>query len=107
MSTTLQREIEEQLAECEPDVEVLLAEVVGGGTLRVFIDHPEGVTLALCERVDGGAGPAARALHAGGLLARDRAPPDQARALPPLRRPPRAGTHAWGPARAFPPALFA
>jgi ribosome maturation factor RimP len=48
---TLQREIEEQLAEREPEVEVLLAEVVGGGTLRVFIDHPDGVTLALCERV--------------------------------------------------------
>ena len=30
---------------------MLLAEVVGGGTLRVFVDHPEGVTLALCERV--------------------------------------------------------
>jgi ribosome maturation factor RimP len=51
MSTTLQREIEEQLAACEPDVEVLLAEVLGGGTLRIFIDHPDGVTLALCERV--------------------------------------------------------
>ena len=48
---TLQTEIEGLLAEREPDVEVLLAEVVGGGTLRVFIDHPEGVTLALCERV--------------------------------------------------------
>ena len=30
---------------------MLLAEVLGGRTLRVFIDHPEGVTLALCERV--------------------------------------------------------
>jgi ribosome maturation factor RimP len=29
---------------------VLLAEVVGD-TLRVFIDHPDGVTLAVCERV--------------------------------------------------------
>jgi ribosome maturation factor RimP len=48
---TLQTEIEERLAECESDVEVLLAEVVGGGTLRIFIDHPAGVTLALCERV--------------------------------------------------------
>jgi ribosome maturation factor RimP len=48
---TLQTEIEGLLAECEPDVEVLLAEVLGGGTLRVFIDHPKGVTLALCERV--------------------------------------------------------
>jgi ribosome maturation factor RimP len=30
---------------------VLLAEVVGGSTLRLFIDHPSGVTLELCERV--------------------------------------------------------
>ncbi len=51
--TMLQTEIEELLAEREPNVEVLLAEVVGGGTLRVFIDHPDGVTLALCERVTG------------------------------------------------------
>jgi ribosome maturation factor RimP len=49
--TPLQREIEERLAACEPDVEVLLAELVGGDTLRVFVDHPNGVTLALCERV--------------------------------------------------------
>ena len=34
-------------------MEVLLAEVLPGGLLRVFIDHPEGVTLALCERVSG------------------------------------------------------
>ncbi len=51
MSSALQREIEDRLATSEPDVEVLLAEVVSGGTLRLFIDHPEGVTLALCERV--------------------------------------------------------
>jgi ribosome maturation factor RimP len=52
--TTLQTEIEGLLAEREPDVEVLLAEVVASPahpTLRVFIDHPAGVTLALCERV--------------------------------------------------------
>ena len=47
----LQAEIERRLAASEPEVEVLLAEVVYGGTLRLFIDHPEGVTLALCERV--------------------------------------------------------
>ncbi len=51
--TTLQTQIEKRLAECEPAVEVLLAEEVGGGTLRVFIDHPDGVSLALCERVTG------------------------------------------------------
>ena len=51
MSTDMQREVEARLAASEPEVEVLLAEVVGGGTLRLFIDHPDGVTLALCERV--------------------------------------------------------
>lgn len=47
---TVQAEIETQLASAEPDVEVLLAEV-SGDTLRLFIDHPDGVTLDLCERV--------------------------------------------------------
>jgi ribosome maturation factor RimP len=51
-TTQLQTEIETRLAECEPDVEVLLVEV-SGRTLRLFIDHPEGVTLALCERASG------------------------------------------------------
>ena len=49
--TALQTDIERRLAQCEPEVEVLLAEIVGGRCLRVFIDHPDGVTLALCERV--------------------------------------------------------
>ena len=52
----LQNEIEQRLAISEPEVEVLLAEVVSSPahpTLRLFIDHPDGVTLALCERVSG------------------------------------------------------
>jgi len=49
--TSLQTEIEGRLAASEPEVEVLLAEVVSPATLRLFIDHPEGVSLALCERV--------------------------------------------------------
>jgi ribosome maturation factor RimP len=49
--SALQSEIEERLADSEPAVEVLLAELIPNGTLRVFIDHPDGVTLALCERV--------------------------------------------------------
>lgn len=47
----VQTEIEGRLAMSEPEVEVLLAEVESGSTLRLFIDHPDGVTLALCERV--------------------------------------------------------
>ena len=49
--SSLQADIEARLAEAAPDVEVLLAEIVGGHTLRLFIDHPDGVSLALCERV--------------------------------------------------------
>jgi ribosome maturation factor RimP len=49
--TPLQHEIEQRLAGTDPDVEVLLAEVTAGGTLRLFIDHPDGVTLDICERV--------------------------------------------------------
>jgi ribosome maturation factor RimP len=49
----LQTEIESRVAASEPEVEVLLAEVLSPATLRLFIDHPEGVSLALCERVSG------------------------------------------------------
>jgi ribosome maturation factor RimP len=49
----IQADIEAQLAEAEPEVEVLLAEVVGGKLVRLFIDHPGGVSLELCERVTG------------------------------------------------------
>jgi ribosome maturation factor RimP len=49
--SSIQERIEATLASAEPDVEVLLAEVLGGTTVRLYIDHPEGVTLALCERV--------------------------------------------------------
>ena len=47
----IQADIEARLSQAEPDVEVLLAEVVGGKLVRLFIDHPDGVTLALCEQV--------------------------------------------------------
>jgi ribosome maturation factor RimP len=49
--TTLQTEIEQRLAQSEPEIEVLLAEVLGGRSLRVFIDHPDGVDVGMCERV--------------------------------------------------------
>jgi ribosome maturation factor RimP len=49
--STIQADIEARLSQVEPEVEVLLAEVVGGDLVRLFIDHPQGVTLDLCERV--------------------------------------------------------
>ena len=50
--SALQTEIEARLSGLEPEVELLLAEIQGS-ILRIFIDHPDGVTLALCERVTG------------------------------------------------------
>jgi ribosome maturation factor RimP len=47
----IQAEIEAKLATALPEVEVLLAENLGGHTVRLFVDHPDGVTLELCERV--------------------------------------------------------
>jgi ribosome maturation factor RimP len=51
MSSSIQDQVEATLAAAEPDVEVLLAEVHGGQTVRLFVDHPDGVTLEVCERV--------------------------------------------------------
>jgi ribosome maturation factor RimP len=46
-----EKEIQERLSGSEPEVEVLLVEQTGAARLRLFIDHPKGVDLALCERV--------------------------------------------------------
>jgi ribosome maturation factor RimP len=50
--SALQTEIEARLSGLEPEVELLLADLQGS-ILRIFVDHPDGVTLALCERVTG------------------------------------------------------
>src|SRR5437868_539580 len=47
----IQIEVETCLRSAEPDVEVLLAERVAAERVRVVVDHPNGVDLALCERV--------------------------------------------------------
>ena len=49
--SSIQDQIEGVLATAEPEVEVLLAEVLNGSLVRLYIDHPQGVSLALCERV--------------------------------------------------------
>ena len=48
--STIQDDIEAKLAEREPEVEVLRAEI-RGDQVELYIDHPDGVTLDLCERV--------------------------------------------------------
>jgi ribosome maturation factor RimP len=50
-SDHLYNDIETRLAEAIPQVELLACEPIGADRLRIVIDHPEGVSLALCERV--------------------------------------------------------
>jgi ribosome maturation factor RimP len=47
----LQSDIQSRLADLDPDIDLLAVEQPGGEMLRLFIDHPDGVDLALCERV--------------------------------------------------------
>jgi ribosome maturation factor RimP len=49
----LQREIAGVLAGAFPEVEVLAVELSGPERFCVYIDHPDGVDLDLCERVSG------------------------------------------------------
>jgi ribosome maturation factor RimP len=47
----LQRTIDQRLAGLEPEVELIALERPAAESLRIYIDHPDGVTLGLCERV--------------------------------------------------------
>jgi ribosome maturation factor RimP len=47
----LVKTIEERIREFDPDVELIALERPSAGTIRIFIDRPGGVDLALCESV--------------------------------------------------------
>ena len=47
----LQEDIQTQLSDLDSELDVVAVEQPGGEALRIFIDHPGGVDLALCERV--------------------------------------------------------
>jgi ribosome maturation factor RimP len=49
----LQREVADSVQVRLPGVEVLAVEMGGPDRMTVYIDHPEGVDHALCERVTG------------------------------------------------------
>jgi ribosome maturation factor RimP len=49
----LQRQVSQEVERGVPGVEVLALELIGRERFRVYIDHPDGVDLALCERVSG------------------------------------------------------
>jgi ribosome maturation factor RimP len=47
----LKDEIQQQLSELDSELDLVALERPGTNVLRVFIDRPGGVDLALCERV--------------------------------------------------------
>ena len=49
--TDLQQEIEDRLGRMDAGVELIALEQPGPEALRLYVDHPDGVDLALCERV--------------------------------------------------------
>ena len=49
----LERDIERRIRELDPAVELVAVERTAPDALRLYIDHPDGVTLGLCERVTG------------------------------------------------------
>jgi ribosome maturation factor RimP len=49
--TDLQQNIQQQLSDLDSELDVVAVERPGGESLRIFIDHPEGIDLARCEQV--------------------------------------------------------
>lgn len=51
MTEPTEQDLQQQLSELDPDIDVVALEKPRNDSLRLFIDHPDGVDLALCERV--------------------------------------------------------
>jgi ribosome maturation factor RimP len=47
----LKEDIQQQLNDLDSELDLVALERPGTESLRLFIDHPDGVDLALCERV--------------------------------------------------------
>ncbi|MFL5897308.1 MAG: hypothetical protein ACJ76D_02415 [Solirubrobacterales bacterium] len=51
MNDPTEQELQQQLAGLDPEIDLVALEKPRGDALRLFIDHPGGVDLALCEGV--------------------------------------------------------
>jgi hypothetical protein len=51
MADPTEQEIQQQISELDSDIDLVALEKPRNDSLRLFIDHPDGVDLALCERV--------------------------------------------------------
>ncbi len=51
MNDPTEQDLQQELSELDSSIELVGLEKPRNDALRLFIDHPEGVDLALCERV--------------------------------------------------------
>jgi ribosome maturation factor RimP len=51
MNEPTEQELQQELSELDGEIDLVAVEKPGNDSLRLFVDHPEGVDLALCERV--------------------------------------------------------
>lgn len=51
MTDPTEQDLQQELSGLDPAIDVVALEKPGTASLRLFIDHPDGVDLALCERV--------------------------------------------------------
>lgn len=51
MNDPTEQDLQQQLSELDPDIHLVALEKPRSDSLRLFVDHPDGVDLALCERV--------------------------------------------------------
>ncbi len=77
MNTDLKQDIQAQLSELDSSLDLVAVEEPGNEALRIFIDHPGGVDLALCERVTKHLNHLLNRVHARGLLAGPEVQPPQ------------------------------
>jgi ribosome maturation factor RimP len=51
MTDPTEQDLQQELSELDSGIDVVALEKPRNDALRLFIDHPDGVDLALCERV--------------------------------------------------------
>lgn len=51
MHEPTEQELQQQLSDLDGAIDLVALEKPGNDSLRLFVDHPGGVDLALCERV--------------------------------------------------------
>jgi ribosome maturation factor RimP len=51
MNDPTEQDLQQEISELDPEIELVALEKPRNDVLRLFVDHPQGVDLALCERV--------------------------------------------------------